>query len=574
MTRPPQRTDLTLKRTVGGADGYAVLSTGIAVRATALMFAVAIFVWVGASAASAHVSVVSSVPADGSVLADPPDTLEIVFDGDVYVTPGAVEVRDTDGAVHALVDVVIRGTVLTARFAHPLGDGTYTVRTRVRSAENHVVANRVAFAVASGRGRTESTHAGHPAASAAALRHHGASDHDHSGGVGRPPPLAGATVWRILEIGALALVLAGGAVSAVTVVPVLGGTGARRRRRIMLLGLSVLGAVRVMGLLVSTALSEQLPGPLHVAPVEVAAMVASGSGRLQVALVLHASGAAAAGVSAVTRRRAPMVAAGVLLIAGTALGGHSIDGTVSGLFAVAHVGAASVWIAVTVAILSAISSARRIPGALRRIARRAALVAGAAVAVLVLSGIALLSRHGISALVGTAYGARVVHKIVAVAIVLGVAAVTHRWARRGDERLGRPLSLEFVGLAVVVVLAAALAVTPRSDAALAPSLVVSEPQLGGELVLSPGAVGTNTVAYSPTEPIATSGVKFQLRSLSSPIATLTVALRPDASDPTQLVGDALVIAEPGVWNAVVMVVSEGQPTERSARLLVTSEPAA
>jgi copper transport protein len=108
-----------------------------------------------AAPASAHATVVSSSPADGSRLGRAPRQVVITFDesvgiggiGYLRVTNGAGAAVDVGGAFHPAGI----GAKVADRLRPGLGDGTYTASFRVVSADSHPVAGSIRFVV--GRGR-------------------------------------------------------------------------------------------------------------------------------------------------------------------------------------------------------------------------------------------------------------------------------------------------------------------------------------------------------------------------------------------------------------------------------------
>ncbi|MGI8761956.1 MAG: copper resistance CopC/CopD family protein [Jatrophihabitantaceae bacterium] len=106
-----------------------------------------------AASASAHASVVSSDPLDGSRLKSAPQTVTISFDEQVRLSLGYLHVTnqsghrvDTGAAFHPGGD----GTKIASTLRLGLGDGTYTESYRVISADSHPVAGTVRFVVGTG----------------------------------------------------------------------------------------------------------------------------------------------------------------------------------------------------------------------------------------------------------------------------------------------------------------------------------------------------------------------------------------------------------------------------------------
>ena len=107
-----------------------------------------------AGPASAHATVVTSTPADGSRLAKAPTTVTVVFDesvgiggvGYLHVTDQTGKRVDAGNAFHPGGD----GTKVSDRLKPALGSGTYTASFRIVSADSHPVAGTIRFVVGNG----------------------------------------------------------------------------------------------------------------------------------------------------------------------------------------------------------------------------------------------------------------------------------------------------------------------------------------------------------------------------------------------------------------------------------------
>jgi copper transport protein len=125
---------------------------GLAGIVIAALFGVAL---ASAAPASAHATVVSSSPADGSRLERAPGEVVITFDepvgiggiGYLHVTNGSGAPVDVGGAFHP--DGA--AAKVAQRLESGLGDGTYTASYRVTSADSHPVAGSIRFVVGHGR---------------------------------------------------------------------------------------------------------------------------------------------------------------------------------------------------------------------------------------------------------------------------------------------------------------------------------------------------------------------------------------------------------------------------------------
>lgn len=107
-----------------------------------------------AGPASAHASVVTSSPRDGSRLQNVPKTVSVTFDENVTLgSSGYLHVTDQTGrrvdagnAYHPSGD----GTKIADDLTRGLGDGSYTASFRVISADSHPVAGIIRFVVGNG----------------------------------------------------------------------------------------------------------------------------------------------------------------------------------------------------------------------------------------------------------------------------------------------------------------------------------------------------------------------------------------------------------------------------------------
>jgi copper transport protein len=95
--------------------------------------------------AQAHASLISSEPADGIVVAQPPARLTLTFNEPV--SPLALRLVAPDGTVDDLKDMTARGATLTGAPSSKLGPGTYLFSWRVISADSHPVGGALTFSI-------------------------------------------------------------------------------------------------------------------------------------------------------------------------------------------------------------------------------------------------------------------------------------------------------------------------------------------------------------------------------------------------------------------------------------------
>jgi methionine-rich copper-binding protein CopC len=108
-----------------------------------------LFVSAGASAASAHATLVKSAPASRAVVGHPPGRVQLWFSERLEPAFSSVSVWDTAGHQVDNRDVLV-GPDDTKRLAvtlKPLAAGPYTVRFRVLSVDGHVVESSFSFTV-------------------------------------------------------------------------------------------------------------------------------------------------------------------------------------------------------------------------------------------------------------------------------------------------------------------------------------------------------------------------------------------------------------------------------------------
>src|SRR5207249_7796667 len=102
--------------------------------------------------ASAHATLVRTVPRDVTVLGSAPTTVRVVFDDGVRPASGIKAIRNGGGSVlGGKPRVVGDGRVLVIPLRAGLAEGDYTVLWRVLSDHGHKLAGVLAFGVCTGR---------------------------------------------------------------------------------------------------------------------------------------------------------------------------------------------------------------------------------------------------------------------------------------------------------------------------------------------------------------------------------------------------------------------------------------
>ena len=105
-----------------------------------------LFVVGSAGPASAHATLVSTDPAEGSVLASTPDVVTFTFDEPVSLPGKAVQVFDATGEP-VDSDSTARDAVITTDLPESLDDGSYVIVWRAISADGHPIAGSLTFAI-------------------------------------------------------------------------------------------------------------------------------------------------------------------------------------------------------------------------------------------------------------------------------------------------------------------------------------------------------------------------------------------------------------------------------------------
>jgi methionine-rich copper-binding protein CopC len=102
-----------------------------------------------AAPASAHNTLLSTTPEDGTKLASPPTEVRLVYNAAVSTKYAQVAVSDSAGKLWQQGDPRVSGETVTQPLK-PLADGTYTVAWRVISADGHPIDGSYEFQVGEG----------------------------------------------------------------------------------------------------------------------------------------------------------------------------------------------------------------------------------------------------------------------------------------------------------------------------------------------------------------------------------------------------------------------------------------
>lgn len=117
------------------------------IAAVAVLVGVLAVQTVAATPVSAHAELVSASPANGAMLAGPPDEVELVF-SETVGQPAELIVLGPDGSEVAGGDVeVVDRTMRRGYDPSAFAPGSYTVSYRVTSADGHAIAGTLSFMV-------------------------------------------------------------------------------------------------------------------------------------------------------------------------------------------------------------------------------------------------------------------------------------------------------------------------------------------------------------------------------------------------------------------------------------------
>ncbi|TFB75886.1 copper resistance protein CopC [Cryobacterium glaciale] len=135
------------------------LLTGLGALALAAAFAIG----GAAPAASAHDSVLATVPSDTEHVDLAPATVSMRFTDDIMQLGAVMLVVDAAGTDWAVGEPALDGPTATLAVDPALPDGAYQVRWRVVSADGHPISGTFDFSVGSGRAAAPTTDAAAPA---------------------------------------------------------------------------------------------------------------------------------------------------------------------------------------------------------------------------------------------------------------------------------------------------------------------------------------------------------------------------------------------------------------------------
>jgi copper transport protein len=394
--------------------------------------------------ASAHATLVRTIPADGAVLARAPRTVVVEFDDTVRSDGKSTVVANTTGNTVTAGTARAHGRTLTIPLRAQLADGDYSVRWSIVSDDGHHEVGVFAFSAGTG------TPPGAPILSASA-----------------PLGPSGIVLRVLWDLG---LLVAGGASLLGLLLRDLQPAALRRPLAHLLFFALLCAFVGAGGLAHGTPEGTRFADVLDVA---------------LVGLLVAATAAALAPRSAPLLRVAQW--ASLLLLISPPLAGHALDpgqpAVLAPLADLAHIAAASAWLG-GLAWLLAVAPHADVPGR-RRATRRFSTVALVAVAVLGASGIgrAVTELSAVHQLWTTSYGRALLVKTGLFLPLLLVGFVNRTRLLDTFAALRRSLRVEVVVIAGIVVAVAFL--TQLRPGADEPAAAPAAPLLGLPPVLPP-----------------------------------------------------------------------------------------
>jgi putative copper resistance protein D len=247
------------------------------------------------------------------------------------------------------------------------------------------------------------------------------------------------------------------------------------------------GTVALAQALTLVLLARALDAPISPGALADTTYVRATLGRMLAALALGAAALAARRAPPARRDWAVLLGAAAALVVAAAWAGHAAarPGERAGVLALGavHQAAVAVWVGGLAHLLVTALDARLAPAVAARALRRFSALALGAVGVLAAAGAGLAGTYvgGVGGLIGTAYGVMVLTKIVVLAGLLGLAALSRAAVRALDGatppplRLRRTVEVE-LGVAVTVLFTAAAltALPPAIDVPAADRVTPAE----------------------------------------------------------------------------------------------------
>jgi copper transport protein len=397
----------------------------------------------------AHASLLKASPADGAVMARPPSSLSLTFNEPV--SPLVIRLIGPDGKPILLDDVTVENETITINAPRSMDRGTHVLSWRVISADGHPVGGSVIFSIGAPSTR--------PAAQSVADR-----------GVRVALWTAKLLIYAGLFIGVGGAFFRSWFADSVSRAPA---------ACVLALAIGLIAAWLSIGLQGLDALDLPL-SELRGRAVWEAGLVTSYGGTVILCVFAMIAGLLAFAAKSVRSVRAfamvGLFATGFAL----AFSGHASNAApslVNRPTVFLHAVCAAFWIGSLLPLYIAVRAAPRAGGELARFSRAIPLP----IALLVASGFWLAFVQlggGLEALWTTSYGAVLMAKLAAVAVLFGLAAANRYWLvpklESNGARGGRPLAISIaLELALTILILALVALwrftpPPRALATAAP----------------------------------------------------------------------------------------------------------
>ena len=495
----------------------------------------------GAGPASAHATLISTVPAGDEVLSSAPSQVELRFDEPVDVVEGAVRVFGPDGSRADQGRVDVDGSTLQVLIDNQ-GEGTYTVAWRVLSEDSHNLESSFVFHVGTRTGAAEISESDDRLAVAL-------------GTAGRLPALAG----MLLLFGTAAIRLLNGAEQNVS-----------ERLRPLAIGGAAMGAFGTVLILLSSAATTSGRPVLEALRFVPDLAIDTRTGRLVAirALVLAAAALAALSLRAWNAAAWPVLAASVAAMGLLSASGHAWTAdqrTLAWVSDLGHQVAAGTWVGGAAALLVALRTTSA-PSQLARRFSNAALVAAVVVAA---TGTAsgLINTGSWDAVTSTGYGRLVGAKAAGFLVLLTFGWMNRRHlvplVERATAPLLRSLRWEVVAAVGVLAVTAVLIDQPpgRSTVEQPFNGYETSDEVMAQLTVEPARTGTNDLhLYFYDE---ATGAQLPVDAVEVTAATAGIPARrldlvPVSASHVSALGASLTT--PGTWSIDVTVVRAGTPT--------------
>lgn len=489
-----------------------------------LFAALTLVLAVPAAPAFAHAELLYSTPAQGAVLAQAPNSVELVFAETVAVVPDGFQLYDAGGG-HRTVSAEQLDATVRVPLPPNLAEGSYTLGWRVISDDSHPVSGVLSFTV----GRA------------------GASAPTAAKGDGGPVDVLYGALTALGYLGLFCLV---GLTAFDLFVARANAVGRRLPRA------AALVAVGAYLILVPLTTARERGLGLG-ALADPAVVTTEWSGGAVLTLVLAVCGTALMLLGARLPRREGFwvgIAGAAAALVSVLPVGHTRSFGPSWLVMgadVVHAATAAVWLGGLVALVLHVTRARRRKddaAAAAVVLGRFSTLAGGVVVLLGITGTALavVMVGSVTALFGSTYGLMLLAKLAIVAVIGALAA----WNRfglvprlaRGDmkgrawHRLALAIRLEALGVVLVIGLTSALTLqNPRAAEVSAPAGTPVAVELGtGHLTgrFSPGTAGVNVITFDLSD------------SGGAPIVPLGIP-QVSAAEPNLSLGPLAAKVEPG-----------------------------